>query len=528
MMDDGRPPGPGPRPPGEAGHPTDPEQAVDTDRYRQIYEAVALPVLVIDHETWLVVDVNEAAMRLYGYSRDEFVGLPVLLVRPPEGRSEARTVLSEMPHGFWKTSAVKHQRKDGSVFSADVWSRDTVVDGRSVRIATISDVTERVELQHELLQSQKMEAVGRLAGGIAHDFNNGLTAIIAGVDFLSERLDDDIVVEELEGIRQAANRAASLTRQLLTYSRQQMMSAEVVALNDVVEQSETLLRRTLAAHIELRRDLGRGTWSVRVDPVQLEQVILNLAVNAQDAMPSGGTLELTTRNVSSEDELNVSGRTIPAGDWVELTVRDTGAGMDAMTTRRVFEPFFTTKPPPEGTGLGLSTAYGIITQSGGHITVESSVGEGTTFRIYLPRADTPRSGSRAAVTPDAQADRTVLVVEDEDAVRRVVRKVLERLGHKVLTAADGDEALALVDASGEPIDLLVTDLVMPGRSGREVAAELCAAQPGLPVLFMSGYTTEAAGDLGLLDEGRAFLQKPFSVEALSGIVRDLLSGSDDA
>lgn len=531
MTDDRRPSGPDPRPPGEAGHPPDPEQLAKTDRYRQIYESVALPVLVIDHETWLVVDANEAAMRLYGYSREEFVGLPVLRVRPPEGRSEARAVLSEMPHGFWKTSAVKHQRKDGSVFSADVWSRDTVVDGRSVRIATVSDVTERVELQHELLQAQKLEAVGRLAGGIAHDFNNGLTAIIAGVDFLSERLDegdDGVLAEELDGIRRAAERAASLTRQLLAYSRQQMMSVAVVPLNDVVEEAETLLRRILGAHIELRCDLDGATPPVRVDPVQLEQVILNLAVNAQDAMPSGGTLELTTRNVSSEHDLTVSGQTIPVGEYAELAVRDTGAGMDEATATRIFEPFFTTKPPPEGTGLGLSTAYGIIRQSDGYITVESAVGEGTTFRIYLPRAHTRRSGSPAAVAPDTRTSRTVLVVEDEDAVRRVVRKVLERLGHTVLTAADGDEAVALIEPEEHSIDLLVTDLVMPGRSGREVAVEFSAIYPGRPVLYMSGYTTDAAGDLGLLDEGRAFLQKPFSIEALSGAVRDLLGGSEDA
>lgn len=517
MKKDGPPPGPDRRTPGDAEHPTGP------DRYRQIYEAVALPVLVIDHETWLVVDANKAATRLYGYTHEEFVGLPILSVRPPDGRSEARAVLSEMPHGYWKTSAVKHQRKDGSVFSADVWSRDTVVDGRSVRIATVSDVTERVQLQHELLQAQKMEAVGRLAGGIAHDFNNGLTAIIASVDFLSERLDDGAMEEEIDAIRQAAERAASLTRQLLAYSRQQMLSMEVVPLNDVVERAETLLRRTLAAHIELRHGLDAATWSVRVDPVQLEQVILNLAVNAQDAMPGGGTLELTTRNVSSARDRTVSGQTIPAGEYAELTVRDTGTGMDAATASHVFEPFFTTKPPPEGTGLGLSTAHGIIRQSDGYITVESAVGEGTTFRIFLPRADAVRAETHAAPAPDGDASRTVLVVEDEDAVRRVVRKVLERLGHTVLTAADGDEALALIDPDEHPIDLLVTDLVMPGRSGREVAVEVCAVYPGLPVLYISGYTTDVAGELGLLDERRAFLQKPFSVEALSGAVRDLLA-----
>ncbi len=494
------------------------------DRYREIYEAVALPVLVIDAESWQILAVNEAAVKQYGYPRDEFVGLSVLDVRPPDGQAEARRVLSEMPHGFWKATAVRHQRKDGSIFRVDVWSRDTVIDGRAVRISTISDVTERVLLQHELQQAQKMEAVGRLAGGIAHDFNNVLTSIIGGAELLMEYVRDDAAGrDEVAAIRRAADRAASLTRQLLAFSRQQVMTVEVVPLNDVVVRTEALLRHTIGEHIELRTELADDAWAVRADASQLEQVLMNLAVNARDAMPGGGALVLATRNVSLPTGTTPAGLSIPAGDYAELTVRDTGIGMDAITRARVFEPFFTTKPAPQGTGLGLSMAYGIVRQSNGFITVESAVGEGTSFRILLPRAG--RGKSLAAPATGATAaggQQTVLVVEDEDAVRRITCRVLERLGYAVLSAADGQEALALVEASRPGLQLLVTDLIMPRMSGRELATQLVEAYPELRVLFVSGYTDEAVGNLGMLERGKAFLQKPFSVESLGDAVRRVL------
>ena len=369
------------------GREDDHAQPAGSDRYREIYEAIALPVLVIDHETWCVVAVNEAALAQYGYTREEFVGLPILNVRPPEGRAEALEVLSAMPHGFWKTTAVQHQRKDGSVFNADVWSRDTILEGRGVRIATISDVTDRVLLQQELQQAQKMEAIGRLAGGIAHDFNNALTAIAVNAELLMERVaHDEVASADMAEIRSAADRAGSLVRQLLAYSRQQVMRTETVPLHAVVSQSEELLRRTLSPRVELRSVLDGSTWPVRVDPVQLEQVILNLAVNAQDAMPDGGTLTLSTRNLWLPRDTAMEGVTIPAGDYAELIARDTGIGMEEVVRARIFDPFFTTKPPPEGTGLGLSMAYGIVRQSGGYITVASEPGRGSSFRILLPRA----------------------------------------------------------------------------------------------------------------------------------------------
>ena len=487
--------------------------------YRQVYEAVALPVLIIDHASWRVLAANQAALEQYGYEREEFVGLPILEVRPPEGRADARRVMSEIPHGFWKTTAVRHIRKDRSVFSADVWSRDTVVDGRPVRIATIHEVTERVQIQQELQQAQKMEVVGRLAGGVAHDFNNALTTIIGGLDLLLEGLRDDPDTRtDLEGILAAAHRMAYLTRDLMAFSRQQVMRVEVCALGEVVERSVALLDRTLKGHIELRTRIEPGIWPVRVDAVQLEQVIVNLAVNAQDAMPAGGTLVLATENVSVSPQRASEDPAVPPGDYAVLTVQDTGTGMDEITRARVFEPFFTTKPPPEGTGLGLSMAYGIVRQSGGFISVESELGVGTTFRILLPRADrTPAEAApmhRAAVP----GRRTVLVVDSDDKVRRSTGRVLESLGYKVVSSGSAEEALTTLDASEEIPDLLVTALSLPGLAGEELADRLQESYPGLGVLFLSGYTQEA-DRIEAVAGGRRLLPKPFSVESLTEAVR---------
>ena len=495
------------------------------ENYRQVYEAVALPVLIIDHASWRVLAVNEAALEQYGYEREEFVGLPVLEVRPPEGRADARRVMSEIPHGFWKTTGVQHVRKDGSVFTADVWSRDTVVDGRPVRIATIHEVTERLQIQHELQQAQKMEVVGQLAGGVAHDFNNALTAIIGGLNLLLEELRDDPETRtDLEDILSAANRLALLTRHLLAFSRRQVMRVEVHPLGEMVERSVALLDRVLQGRIELRTRIRPDTWSVRVDAIQFEQVIINLAVNARDAMPGGGTLVLATEStsVSRDDAADDPG--VPPGDYAVLTVRDTGIGMDEITRARAFEPFFTTKPPPAGTGLGLSVVYGIVRQSGGFITVESEPGAGTTFRILLPRADgTP---ARAAPGPGAPgpATRWVLVVDHDDTVRRSTRRILEELGYTVVSTTSAEEALTALDAADSIPVLLVTALSLPGLDGEELADRLQADHPGLGVLFLPGYAPEAAR-LKALAGGRRILPRPFSVESLTEAVRLVLRDS---
>ena len=494
--------------------------------YRQVYDGVALPVLIIDPVSWLVLAVNDAALKQYGYEREEFVGLPVLEVRPPEGRAEAERIMSEIPHGFWKTVAVRHCRKDGSVFAADVWSRDTVVDGRPVRIATISEVTERVQLQQELQQAQKMEVVGRLAGGIAHDFNNALSAILGGSELLMDQLRDDPEARvDLETIQQAARRAALLTRYLLAFSRQQTLRVEVCSLAAVAEHSVALLERVLEDHIEVRTRIDPESWPVRVDAVQLEQVIINLAVNAQDAMPGGGTLLLATDNVSVSPKKAREAPSVAPGDYAVLTVQDTGIGMDEITRARIFEPFFTTKPPPEGTGLGLSMAYGIVRQSGGFITVDSAPGAGTTFRILLPRAGQAPSEATPLVEGALPGNRRVLVVDGDDAVRQSTGRVLEGLGCRVISTATAEAALAAVKASEETPELLVAALSLPGMAGRELADRLQSSHPELTVLFLSGYALEGDQNLKTLEDGRALLRKPFSVESLSEAVGRLLAAS---
>ncbi|MEX2571951.1 MAG: ATP-binding protein [Gemmatimonadota bacterium] len=494
--------------------------------YRQVYEAVALPVLIIDHASWRILAVNEAALRQYGYEREEFVGLPVLEVRPPSGREEARQVMSELPHGFWKTTAVRHCRKDGSEFSADVWSRDTIVDGRAVRIATIHEVTERLMLQQELQQAQKMEAVGRLAGGVAHDFNNALTAIIAGSHLLLEQFrDDPDASSDLEAMLLAAERAALLTRHLLAFSRQQVMRDQVCLLSEVVERSAGLLERVLEDQTEIRTRIDPENWPVRVDAIQLEQVIMNMAVNAQDAMPGGGTLVLATTNVSVSPRGASKDPKVPPGDYAVLTVSDTGSGMDEITRARVFEPFFTTKPPPEGTGLGLSMAYGIVRQSGGFVTVDSERGVGTTFRIFLPRVDVTAAEARSIAEAASPGGRTVLVVDGDDGVRRSTCRVLKSLGYTLVSTSSAEEALTTLDGSKTVPVLLVTALDLPGMGGGELADRLQASVPGLGVLFLSGYALDGDDDVEAVAEGRRLLQKPFSVESLIDAVRQVLSDS---
>lgn len=490
--------------------------------YRQVYEAVALPVLIVDHASWLILAVNDAALRQYGYTREEFVGMSVLEVRPPEGQAEARKVMSELPHGFWKATAVQHRRKDGSRFTVDVWSRDTVVDGRPVRIATIHEVTERVQLQRELQQAQKMEVVGRLAGGVAHDFNNALTAIISGSHLLLGQYGHDPQAKaDLEAILKSADRAALLTRHLLAFSRQQIMRVEVLPLAAVVERCVELLERVLEPHVELRSRNDPESWSVQIDAIQFEQVIVNMAVNAQDAMPEGGTFILDTANISVSAQDALQDPTVPAGDYAVLSVRDNGIGMDEITRARVFEPFFTTKPPPEGSGLGLSMAYGIVRQSGGYITVESAPGAGTTFRILLPRVS---SESADAPTPAAAVPpgvRTVLVVDSDDEMRRSTGRVLMGLGYKPLHAASAEDALALMGGSLPGPNLLVTALSLPGMDGRSLADRLQGLVPDMGVLFLSGYAMEGDADLRDLAGGRRLLKKPFSVESLIEAVRQV-------
>src|SRR6266851_3828394 len=419
------------------------------------------------------------------------------------------------------------KRKDGSLLNVQLSGRAVRNAARQIEYyeAFVRDVTEQRRLQQQLVQAQKMEAVGRLAGGIAHDFNNLLTAILGSADLALDSLTAGVPErEEIEEIRKAALRAADLTRQLLAFSRQQVIAPTVLNPNDVVATVDKLLRRLLGEDVELRVVLASDLAAVKVDPSQLEQVVLNLAVNARDAMPNGGKLTIETQNVELNQEYVRGHLSAQPGSYVMLAVSDTGVGMDAATQARIFEPFFTTKEKGKGTGLGLATVYGIVKQSGGWIWVYSEPGQGTTFKVYLPRVTEP--AAPAAPSParpvSVRGSETILVVEDEEVIRNLVQKVLKANGYTVLVAGTGSDAERVAGAHAGPIHLLMTDVVLPGLNGREVARRLVAQRAGIRVLFLSGYTDDAIVHHGVLDPGVAFLQKPFSPAVLGRKVREVL------
>jgi len=397
-------------------------------------------------------------------------------------------------------------------------------------VAAAGEHRERRELEQRLLQSQKMDAVGRLAGGVAHDFNNVLTAILGSVELL---LTDERGMErreELDIIRDAATRAQDLIRQLLAFSARQVLQPTVLDCNGLVKNLSKMLRRVIGEDIELTTTLEPGLGAIRADAGQLEQVLVNLAVNARDAMPEGGRLVIATANADFDAAHAVPDEAppLPPGRYVVLRVTDSGTGMEPQVQARIFEPFFTTKPQGKGTGLGLATVYGIVRQSGGHIDVDSVVGRGTTFRIYLPRADAaaeaPATAAAAAPPPPPPGRETVLLAEDDPLVRLLARKVLEKAGYTVLVAESGADALALAERHTGAIDLLVTDVVMPEMSGRELMRRLTQRHDRIKVLYVTGYADEAVAHHGVLDPGTAFLPKPFTPERLTRKLREVLDG----
>ncbi|HVF73082.1 MAG TPA: ATP-binding protein [Chthoniobacterales bacterium] len=378
--------------------------------------------------------------------------------------------------------------------------------------------------EEELRHSQKMEAVGRLAGGVAHDFNNLLTAIIGYAELIATRTSSNSLAKQnAELIRKAGEQAAALTRQLLAFSRKQILQPKVIDLNSLVVEMEKLLRRVIGERFDLQSQPDAKNGRIKADPSQLEQVVLNLGVNARDAMPRGGKLIIRTENVQL-DQATAPQLSIPPGDYVMLSVTDTGAGMDEDTMSHIFEPFFTTKGPGKGTGLGLATVYGIVRQTGGGISVESEVGSGSTFRIYLPQVTAPVEFSRTAPAPVAKSTNfeTVLVVEDEDIVRELVCEVLEDQGYNVICARDGIEAMHVAAEIEGQIHLLVTDVIMPHMNGHELAVKLSALRPDMKVLYVSGYSDNDIGDHGVLDPRYELLQKPFTPQTLARKIRDVI------
>jgi len=497
------------------------------ERYRSLFEGNPVPMWVFDVETLRFLEVNSAAVTHYGYTREEFLTLTISAIHSP-----GDVVTFSSPSGCERTTRGvtgpwSHRRKDGSVLQTEVWSHAIDVAGRRARLVLALDITERGRLEAQLRQAQKMEAIGQLAGGVAHDFNNLLTVINGYSDLLRTELHgNEPLVGLAQEIGQAGERAAALTSQLLAFSRQQILRPAVLDLNDVVAGTKTLLCRLIGADIELAVVLDAALPHVRLDAGQMTQVLLNLAVNARDAMPQGGRLEIATASEHVTDEIATRRTGLPPGDYVRLTVTDTGCGMDASTLSHMFEPFFTTKEFGRGTGLGLATVYGIVKQSGGHIYVDSSLGKGSSFVIYLPPCEAPTSSPDAVtnhpVVPVGGKE-TILLVEDEEGVRSLLRTYLCGKGYTVLEAADGEAALRVWDDCDSPIDLLITDMVMPRMNGRQLVDRLTVRHPDLKVLFLSGYTDDELLRRGNLTPGRAFLEKPFSIPEFGLKLRDILA-----
>ncbi len=469
---------------------------------------------------------NHGAESMYGYSEREALAASIDRLTAPGKVEEQKDFIRRLIAGEAVTSfETQRVTKDGRVL--DVWMTVTkLMDdaGTPVGLAsTERDITERKQLEAQYLQAQKMESVGRLAGGVAHDFNNLLTVINSTAELAAMQLrPSDPLQQDLAEIRGAGTRAAGLTKQLLAFSRKQVLQPQAVNLTTLVADLQPLLQRLIGEDVALPVVLAKDLANVRVDPGQFEQVIVNLVVNARDAMPKGGTITTETRNVDVDDAYFRTHPSVQPGAYVMLALSDTGVGMDAATRQRIFEPFFTTKPPGKGTGLGLATVYGIVRQSGGSISVYSEVGKGTTFRIYLPRvADAAPEYRPARSGVVTRGTGTVLVVEDEEALRRVAQRILLSAGYTVLVAANGEEALRLLERHDHPVDLVLTDVVMPGMSGRDLAEQIRASHGGVKILFTSGYTDDAILRHGVLDAGVNFIAKPYSVADLTRKVREV-------
>jgi two-component system cell cycle sensor histidine kinase/response regulator CckA len=497
--------------------------------FRLLFEHNPLPTWVFDCETLRFLQVNEAAVRQYGYTAHEFEAMSMLEIRSPEEREGFKTQMRSWPVTGQYQAHWKHMRKDGRSMQVEIITHQLEYAGRQVRLMVAQDVSERQSLEEQLRQAQKMEAVGRLAGGVAHDFNNLLMVIKGHTELLLNTLPpSDQVSRKIEHIDRAADRATALTRQLLAFSRMQVLQPRVMNLNGIVEDMGNLLPRLIGEDVELVIRPSSKLGTIRADASQMEQVIMNLAVNARDAMPGGGKLVIETSNADLDYSYSMGHPIVKPGRYVLLAVSDSGTGMDAETQAHIFEPFFTTKEQGKGTGLGLATVYGVVKQSGGFIWVYSEVGKGTCFKIYLPRVDQPAEIPGAPL-PFAEVPRgteTVLLSEDEQDVREVAREFLESGGYTVIEASNGEEALALGTKFDGKIDLLITDMVMPGMRGQELAARLQQERRDLRVLYMSGYSEHTATDESELGGNAVkLLTKPFSRSLLLRTVRELLNES---
>ncbi len=485
------------------------------------------------HDQGFILECNQGLSEMTGYEYSELVGMNGLLLIAERSRE---TVMNNIRTGYEKPYEAFGLRKNGEEFPMRLEARNVPYKGEQVRTVEFRDITEQKradaeneKLQAQLIQSQKMQSVGRLAGGVAHDFNNMLGVIMGNTEMALDQADSTQPLHDnLQEIQKAAIRSTNVVRQLLAFARKQTIAPRVLDLNATVEEMLKMLRRLIGEDIDLSWQPGHDIWPVKMDPSQIDQILANLSVNARDAIAGVGKLTIETGKVSFDEAYCSEHQGFVSGDFVLLAVSDNGCGMDAETLKNLFEPFFTTKEVGKGTGLGLATVYGIAKQNNGFVNVYSEPDQGTTFKIYLPRHRTVDETTRPerADTEETHGSETILLVEDETTILKMTRMMLERLGYTVLTAATSGEAMDVARENSEEINLLMTDVVMPEMNGRDLAGKLLTLYPNLKWLFMSGYTANVIAHHGVLDEGVSFIQKPFSKQDLAAKVRKVLDEKD--